>query len=55
MRKTIADLNGNFAFTGLGPGQHTLRVNAPGFSMAVVNVEVGLGSDSVVVELNEES
>ena len=55
MRKTIADLNGNFAFTGLGHGQHTLRVNAPGFSMAVVNVEVGLGAENIVVELNEES
>ena len=36
-RKTTADQNGNFAFTGLGSGVHTLRVNAPGFSMAVIN------------------
>ena len=54
-RKTTADQNGNFAFTGLGPGLHTLRINAQGFSMAVINVEAGLNSDNIVVELTEES
>ena len=54
-RKTIADQNGNFAFTGLGSGVHTLRVNAPGFSMAVININIGTDSDNIVVELNEES
>ena len=54
-RKTIADLNGNFVFTGLGSGVHTLRVNAPGFSMAVINVNIGTDPDNIVVELNEGS
>ena len=54
-RKTTADQNGNFAFTGLGSGVHTLRVNAPGFSMAVITIDVGTDPDNVVVELNEES
>lgn len=55
VRKTVADQNGNFAFTGLGSGVHTLRVNAPGFSMAVIRVDVGIDTDTIVVELNEES
>jgi len=55
VRKTVADQNGNFAFTGLGSGVHTLRVNAPGFSMAVIRVDVGTDPDTIVVELNEES
>lgn len=54
-RKTTADQNGNFAFTGLGSGVHTLRVNAPGFSMAVITINVGMDPDNIVVELEEES
>ncbi|MBT8057580.1 MAG: carboxypeptidase-like regulatory domain-containing protein [Gammaproteobacteria bacterium] len=54
-RKTTADRNGNFFFTGLGPGEHTLRVNAPGFSMAVVTVNVGMDSNNVIVKLEEKS
>ena len=54
-RKTTADQNGDFVFTGLGPGEHTLRVNAPGFSMAVIKINVGLDSDNIIVELKEES
>ena len=54
-RKTTADQNGIFMFNGLGPGEHTLRVNAPGFSMAVIKIDVGLDSDNIVVELEEES
>ncbi len=54
-RKTTADRNGNFVFTGLGSGVHTLRVNAPGFSMAVITIDVGMDPDNIVVELEEES
>lgn len=54
-RKTTADQNGNFVFTGLGSGVHTLRVNAPGFSMAVITINVGMDPDNIVVELEEES
>ena len=54
-RKTTADQNGNFAFTGLGSGMHTLRTNAPGFSMAVITIDVGHDSNNIVVELHEKS
>lgn len=53
-RKTTADQSGNFVFTGLGSGVHTLRVNAPGFSTAIVEVNIGLDPDNIVVELEEE-
>ena len=54
-RKTTADHNGKFAFNELGPGVHTLRVNAPGFSMAVININIGTDPGNMVVELEEES
>jgi hypothetical protein len=54
-RKTTADQNGDFVFTGLGSGVHTLRVKSQGFSMAVITNDVGRGPDNVVVELEEES
>ena len=49
------DIDGSFAFTNLGPVVHTLRVNAPGFSMAVIKIDVGLDPDNIIVELKEES
>lgn len=54
-RKTITDQNGNFRFNGLGLGEHTLRVKSPGFSMAVVNINISMDLDNIVVELEEES
>ena len=30
MRRAAADSQGQFAFTNLGPGPHSLRINAPG-------------------------
>ena len=54
-RKTTADQNGIFMFTGLGSGEHTIRVNSPGFSKAVIKSDVGMDPDTVVVELEEET
>ena len=54
-RKTTADQNGNFMFTGLGSGEHTIRVKSPGFSVAVIKSNVGRDPDNVVVELEEET
>ncbi len=54
-RQMTADQNGSFAFTGLGPGLHTLRVNAPGFDTAILTINVGVDPNRIVVELEEES
>ena len=54
-RKTTADQNGHFMFTGLGSGVHTLRVKSPGFSVAVITSDVGQGTDNIVVELEEDA
>lgn len=54
-RKTTADQNGIFVFTGLGSGEHTVRLNPPGFNTAVMTVNVGMDSDNIVVELEEKS
>jgi len=54
-RKTTADQNGIFVFTGLGSGEHTIRVNSPGFNMAVITVNVGMDPDDIVVRLEENT
>ena len=54
-RQTATDQNGNFFFTGLGPGMHTLQVSAAGFSTAVHPIKVGIDPVEMVVELNEEN
>jgi len=53
-RKTTADQNGNFVFTGLGSGEHTIRVNPPGFNTAVMTINIGMDPDNIVVELEEK-
>ena len=54
-RKTSADQSGNFAFTGLGSGVHTLRVYAPGYRATEVEIDVSQNPDDIVIELEEES
>ena len=54
-RQTTADQNGNFVFTGLGPGLHTMQVSAAGFSTAVLTIDVGADPNEIVVELEEET
>jgi len=54
-RKTTADQNGIFVFTGLGSGEHTIRVNPPGFNTAVITVNVGMDSKDIVVQLEEKT
>ena len=41
-RKTAADASGEFIFTGLGPGPHTLLVRSPGFLPKKVQHDVDL-------------
>ena len=52
-RKTAADTNGHFLFTGLGPGRHTLRVTVPGFKSAQLYLEIGYEASQLVVRLEE--
>ena len=54
-RKTTADQNGSFVFTGLGPGLHTTQVSAAGFNNAVLIVNVGTDPIDIRVELEEET
>ena len=54
-RQTTADQNGNFVFTGLGPGLHTMQVSAAGFRIAVLTINVGIDPIEMVVGLEEET
>ena len=54
-RQTTADQNGDFVFTGLGPGLHRMQVSAAGHHTAVVKIDVGSNRDNIVVKLEEES
>lgn len=54
-RQTPANGNGDFVFTGIGSGLHTLRVTKPGFSAAGIELSVGLDNGEFVVQLDEES
>ena len=52
-RKTAAEQNGYFVFTGLGPGLHRMQVSASGFKTAVVKIDVGVQPGDVLVTLEE--
>ena len=54
-RQTTADQNGNFIFTDLGPGLHSMQVNAAGFSTVVHTIDVGADPIEIVVELNDDT
>jgi hypothetical protein len=54
-RNTMADSNGDFLFTGLGPGPHTMQVGAAGFNDMVLTVDTRLDPVDIVVELEEET
>jgi len=52
-RKTAADQNGKFVFTGLGPGLHRMQVSASGFHAAVLKIDVGAHPADILVKLEE--
>jgi protocatechuate 3,4-dioxygenase beta subunit len=54
-RGTATGANGSFEFAGIGVGQHTLQVKAPGFRAAVIEIDVGMDPTNIVVELEEDS
>ena len=54
-RKTTSGQDGNFVFTGLGPGLHTMQVSAAGFKTAVHTIDVGTDPVEFVIELEERA
>jgi hypothetical protein len=51
-RRTAADMQGHFAFSKLGPGPHSLRINAPGFRTVDMNHDLSRQGYDVTVRLN---
>ncbi len=52
-RGTASDAQGFFSFSQLGPGLHTVTVQAPGFKTKRVEVDVGDLAEELVVRLEE--
>ena len=53
-RTTAADEQGDFRFTQLGPGPHTLSINVPGFKPVRLNHDVAEQGSDVDVRLEKE-
>lgn len=51
-RRTAADTQGHFAFSRLGPGTHSLQVDAAGFAPVVVDHDVSRQGYNLTVRLN---
>jgi hypothetical protein len=51
-RRAAADTQGNFVFTNLGPGPHSLRIDAPGFRAVAVEHDVMRQGYNLTVNLN---
>lgn len=51
-RRTASDTQGQFAFSNLGPGPHSLRVDAPGFSAIAIEHDLSRQGYGVTVRLN---
>ena len=52
-RDTVADAQGHFRFEQLGPGQHTVHINAPGFNQALIDHDVSGQGRELLVELKK--
>ncbi len=53
-RKTVADVQGSFEFSQLGPGPHTVVINAPGFRPVSVEHDVVSQGFHLAVQLEPE-
>ena len=51
-RRTAADTQGHFAFSNLGPGPHSLQINAPGFRTVDIDHDLSRQGYDVMVRLN---
>jgi hypothetical protein len=54
-RRTAADTQGHFAFGNLGPGPHSLRIDAPGFRGVDLSHDLSRQGYDVTVRLNSTS
>jgi len=52
IRRTASDIQGQFAFSNLGPGPHSLHVSAPGFSGVDINHDLTQQGYDLTVKLN---
>lgn len=51
-RRTAADTQGHFAFSNLGPGPHSLQIDAPGFPTVDIDHDLSRQGYDVTVRLN---
>ena len=51
-RRTATDAQGRFAFNNLGPGPHSLKVDAPGFSGVDIDHDLSRQGYDLTVRLN---
>ena len=52
IRRTTSDMQGQFAFGNLGPGPHSLRIDAPGFSTVDMIHDLSRDGYELEVRLN---
>ncbi len=52
-RQTVADAQGHFRVNQLGPGQHTVHINSPGFDQARLDHDVTVQGPELVVRLKK--
>ena len=51
-RRAAADAQGQFAFSNLGPGPHSLRVDAPGYAPVAIEHDLNRQGYNLTVQLN---
>jgi hypothetical protein len=51
-RRTASDMQGNFAFSNLGPGPHSLKIDAPGFLGVDIDHDLSRQGYALTVKLN---
>ena len=54
-RQAVTDATGSFRFSQVGPGNHILSVDAPGFQSSQVNYDTSLsGNDELLIRLQNK-
>ncbi len=55
IRKAVTDAAGYFLFTQVGPGNHTIRINVPGYGTTLLDHYVGKDNPEVIIRLERGS